>query len=176
KSCARCSSARAETAFNSTDNFLEANVVRFVSLLRHSTTIAENERWFGNRRNPLVFKFNGQALLIDGFKKAAALLVVYLEAGANNGVAFFPVNHFRHFIRVNSRDSRVKIASSVSFRLLAVPAQKQLRPSLPKTRACRQIDMSFLGDSPERLLRSRAECCFVQEKRVAELLDQFLIA
>lgn len=48
----------------------------------------------------------------SGFKKAAALLVVYLEAGANNGVAFFLVNDFRHFIRVNSRDSWVKNSSS----------------------------------------------------------------
>ena|SRR6516164_8832163 len=49
-----------------------------------------------------------QGTLKDGFKKAAALVVIYLEAGANNGVAFFLVNDFRHFIRVNSRDSRVK--------------------------------------------------------------------
>jgi hypothetical protein len=92
--------------------------------------------------------------LIDGFKKAAALLVVYLEAGANNGVAFFLVNDFRHFIRVNSRDSRVKSISSVSFWLFAAPRREQIRPFLPETRPSSQTDPASLTDQSKRLLRS----------------------
>src|SRR6185295_945045 len=53
------------------------------------------------------------------------------------------------------------------FSIAAAPAQKQLRPLLPKTRACRQIDMSLLSDLPKRFPRSRTECCFVQEERTA---------
>jgi hypothetical protein len=60
--------------------------------------------------------------------------------------------------------------------IAAAPAQKQFRPLLPKTRACRQIDMSFLSDLPERFLRTRTECCFVQEERASELLDRFSTA
>ena len=154
-------------SFQFHDNFLEANVVRFVSLLQYSTTIAENERWSSNRRNPLVFKFDRQALLIDGFKKAAALLVVYLEAGANNGIAFFLVNDFRHFICVNSRDSRVKSISPVSFWLFAVPTREQIRPFLPETRPRSQIDPALLTDSSKRLLWSRTECCLIYDERTA---------
>src|SRR5918996_3130228 len=47
----------------------------------------------------------------------------------------------------------------------AAPAQKQLRPLLPKTRACRQIDVSISSDLTKRFSRSRTECCFVQEER-----------
>src|SRR6266511_6145316 len=128
------------------DNFLEANVVRLVSLLQYSTTIDESERWFSNRWNPLVFKLDGQALLIDGFQKAAALLVVHLEIGVNNVVAFFLVNDFRHFIRVNSRDSRVKSMSSILCWLFAAPTREQVRPFLPETRPSSQIDPAFLTD------------------------------
>src|SRR6266446_1958240 len=59
------------------------------------------------------------------------------------------------------------------FSVAAVPAQKQFRPLLPKTRACRQIDMSFSSDLPQRFSRSRTECCFVQKERATALLDQF---
>src|SRR4029079_11808112 len=62
------------------------------------------------------------------------------------------------------------------FSVAAAPAQKQFRPLLPKTRACRQIDMSLLSDLPKRFLRSGAECRFVQEERAAALLDHFLVA
>src|SRR6266403_1751263 len=53
------------------------------------------------------------------------------------------------------------------FSVAAAPAQKQFRPLLPKTRACRQIDMSLLSDLPKRFPRSRTEGCSVQEERIA---------
>ena len=68
----------------------------------------------GDRRNPLVFKLDAQALLINGFQKSAAFLVVHFEAGANDRVTLALVNDFRHLIRVNSRDSRAP-AKRVSF-------------------------------------------------------------
>ena len=71
-----------------------------------STTISEREQWVGDRRNPLVFKLDGQALLINGLQKSAAFLVVHFEAGANDRVTLALVNDFSHLIRVNSRDSR----------------------------------------------------------------------
>src|SRR5438034_11279599 len=59
------------------------------------------------------------------------------------------------------------------YSIAAVPAQKQFRPLLPITRACRQIDMSLLSDLPERFPRRRTQCCFVQKERTTALLDQF---
>src|SRR4030095_5352770 len=75
------------------------------------------------------------------------------------------------FIRVYSRDSRAKKMSS-AYRWIA-PAQKQLRPLLPKTRARRQIDMSFLSDLPKRFPRSRTEGCFVQQEGATDFVEQF---
>src|SRR5438552_18872930 len=82
--------------FQFNDNFLEANIICFVSLPQYSTTIAEGERRLSDCRNPLVFKLDAEALLINRFRKPAALLVIYLEASANDRVTFFFVHVFLH--------------------------------------------------------------------------------
>src|SRR6266536_2561719 len=83
-------------SFQFDDYLLEANVIWCISLLQYSVTIAESERWFRDCRNTLVFQLDAQALLIDRLQKPTALLVIYLEAGANDRVALAFVNDFCH--------------------------------------------------------------------------------
>src|SRR6266581_6429786 len=158
-------------SFQFDDNFLKADVIWLVSLLQYPTTIAEGERWFSDCRNPLVFKFDAQALLINWFQKSTTLLVVHLKARANNRVALLLMYDFWHFVRVYSRDSRAKNTSSILRWLLAAPAQKQFRPFLPETCPCGQIDASLASHQPERLPRNRTECRLIDKKRSATSIE-----
>jgi hypothetical protein len=45
-------------------------------------------------RNPLVFKLDAQALLVNRFQRPAAFLIVNFEAGANDRVTLPLVNDF----------------------------------------------------------------------------------
>src|SRR6266704_6464248 len=83
-------------SFQFDDNFLEADIIWLVSLLQYPTTIAEGERWLSDCRNPLVFQLDAEALLINRFQKPAALLIVHLEASANDRVTFPFINNFCH--------------------------------------------------------------------------------
>ncbi len=51
------------------------------------------------------------------------------------------------------------------FWLFAAPTHEQLCPFLPETRPSSQIDPAFLADSSKRPLRSRTECCLINDKR-----------
>jgi len=62
------------------------------------------------------------------------------------------------------------------FSIAAAAAQKQLRPFLPETRPCGQIDPDLLTHEPECLPRSRTECRLINKERTAALMQQFAIA
>src|SRR5438046_7505002 len=53
------------------------------------------------------------------------------------------------------------------FSIAGAPAQKQLRPSLPETRSCGQIDPGLASDQPECLPRSRTKCRLIKKERIA---------
>ena len=73
------------------DDLSETNVIRLIDLGQGSSAIAEDKRWFADCRNLLVLKLDAQTFLINGLEKAAPLLIVDFEAGANNRVALFLV-------------------------------------------------------------------------------------
>ena len=65
--------------------------------------MAKGEQRFSDRRNPLVFKLDAQALLINRFEKSTALLIGQLEAGTDDRVALAFVNDFCHLLFASIR-------------------------------------------------------------------------
>lgn len=91
------------------DYFAETNEVRMVGLLQRSAAIAERERRLRDPGDVLMFEFDLQTLLINGFKKSAALIVINGKTRAHDRVAFLFEDNLKCFgIRVHSRDSRAK--------------------------------------------------------------------
>src|ERR1035441_8742527 len=70
------------------DDFLEADEVGFVGLAKETALVLQAQRFLGGKRDALQAKFNLHALLIHGFQKTAALLLVNFEASADDAVRF----------------------------------------------------------------------------------------
>src|ERR1700722_7906009 len=78
------------------DDFVEASEVRFVNLLENPSLVADLQLGFWNEWQSTQTQLDFQTLLIDQFEKSAALVVVDLKTGSNDGVRFILVNDLRH--------------------------------------------------------------------------------
>jgi hypothetical protein len=70
------------------DDILEADEVGFVGLAKRTAFLFQAQRFLGDEGDAFQAKFNLHALLIYCLQKTAALLLVNLEASANDAVRF----------------------------------------------------------------------------------------
>jgi hypothetical protein len=78
------------------DDLASADQVRDLTLLEWAALVSQAKRLLCFKGNTLEHEFNFQALLIHGFEKAAALLLVHLKTGSDDLVAFLLVDDFAH--------------------------------------------------------------------------------
>ena len=83
-------------SFQLENNFAVANEIGLIRLQERASAIAQGQDWLRDGWDALMLELDLQTFLINWFEKPAALLVIYLEASANDRVTFFFVNDFRH--------------------------------------------------------------------------------
>jgi hypothetical protein len=79
------------------DNYLlETNEVRFVPLSQNLATVSQFQFLLRRERYLLKSKFDLATLLVDRLQEATPFILVDIEAGPDDGVAFLFEQDFRH--------------------------------------------------------------------------------
>ena len=78
------------------DDLVEADQVRFVGFAERVSLVAKVQTRLSDERDRLHAKLHLQALLINRFQESAAFLLVHLEAGPDDPVAFLFVDQAIH--------------------------------------------------------------------------------